>query len=112
MELQQIEPELRRIPASEARALLEEHESSGLTIAAFARSRGVEPWTLYNARAMARRRERRVPKRSFATVSVIDDATPNDDPIEMTLPSGLTVRITRGFDEVALRRLLGVLAGC
>ena len=112
MEPKENDTGLRRVPASEARALLEEQEGSGMSIAAFARGRGVEPWTLYNARAVARRKERRETNRTFAAVSVINDVGSEEAPIEMTLPSGLTLRVTRGFDEVTLRRLLGVIAGC
>jgi hypothetical protein len=112
MESEKKEAGLRRVQASEARALLKEQEGSGMSIAAFARGRGVEPWTLYNARAVARRKERREPKRTFAAVSVINDVGSEEAPIEITLLSGLTLRVTRGFDEVTLRRLLGVIAGC
>lgn len=103
---------LRRIPAVEARALLEEHEGSGMTLAAFARDRGVEPWTLYNARASARRKRQRSTERSFAAVTVIESSEQSAPSIEMVLPSGLVLRVQDGFDEVMLRRLLGVVAGC
>ena len=103
---------LRRIPAAEARALLEEHEGSGMTLAAFARDRGVKPWTLYNARARARRKQQRATEQSFAAVTVIAAGEQSAPSIEMVLPSGLVLRVQDGFDEVTLRRLLGVVAGC
>ena len=64
----------RRIPADEARSLLEEQEQSGLTMAAFARSKGVQPWTLYNARAQARKKASRQAGKSFAPIHVMDQS--------------------------------------
>lgn len=106
----------RTVPAAEARALVEEQRQSALSIAAFAREKNVKPWVLYNARASERRRAARKRPPRFAEVQVVDErpSLPADDgsAIELTLPSGVAVRVRRDFDEVALRRLLGVLGPC
>ena len=106
----------RTLPAAEARALLEEQRQSGMSIAAFARERNVKPWVLYNAHASARRRAARERSSRFAEVQVVDErpspAAASDSAIEIALPSGVAIRVRRDFDEVALRRLLGVLGSC
>ena len=114
--MQEAEPR-RRITAAEARALLPEVESSGLSTAAFARERGLEAWPLYNAIAVARRRDQGRHRAAFAEVSVVSakgsqGAPASTAPLEIALPSGLTVRVPSTFDEVALLRLLGTLAAC
>lgn len=106
----------RAVSAAEARELVEEQRTSGLSIAAFARERGVKPWALYNARAAERRRATRGRASRFAEIQVVDE--PAEAPviaggaIEVSLPSGVAIRVRRDFDEVALRRLLGVLGSC
>jgi hypothetical protein len=105
---------LRSVPASEARELLKEQRQSALNIATFARSRGVKPWSLYNAQALERRRTERASRSRLAEVQVVDTAAPYSSTaaIELALPSGMSIRVTRDFDEVALRRVLGVLSSC
>ena len=102
-------PKPRSVPAREAAALLEEQQSSGLTIAAFAKSKNVAPWSLYNARTRARKEE----KGSFSEIAIVSERREQPvDLIELVLPSGLTLRVRSDFDDVTLRRLLGVLATC
>ena len=102
-------PKPRSVPAREAAALLEEQQSSGLSIAAFAKSKNVAPWSLYNARTRARKEE----KGSFSEIAIVSErGEPSVDLIELVLPSGLTLRVRADFDDVTLRRLLGVLATC
>jgi len=107
-------PTPRSVPASEARKLLEEQRGSGLSIAAFARSKGVRAWSLYNAQAIARRRPRRSSEAALAEVRVVDAPAKQNNlaALELALPSGIAIRVNRDFDEVALRRVLGVLASC
>ena len=109
------ETKLRSIPASKARELLEEQRNSGLTIAKFARSKGVHPWTLYNAQASERRRFAKQRQPTLTEVRVVDalpSGSEHGAKIELALPSGIAIRVARDFDEVALRRLLGVLSAC
>lgn len=106
---------LRAVPLSEAKSLLAEQRESDLSVAAFARAKGVKPWSLYNARASEQRRTRKSTERRFAQVDVVDPPPRAADPsssIELVLPSGIALRVRRDFDEVALRRLLGVLGSC
>jgi hypothetical protein len=109
----QVNESLRSVPASEARELLKEQMQSDLSIAAFARSKGVKPWSLYNAKAVTRRRARGTSESRFAEVQVVDRVAEEvRTPLELALPSGICVRVQGEFDEVVLRRLLGVLASC
>ena len=102
-------PKPRSVPAREAAALLEEQQSSGLSVAAFAKSKNVAPWSLYTARTRARKEERG----GFSEVAIVNECRESPvNPIELVLPSGLPLRVSSGFDDVAHRRLLGVLATC
>ncbi len=99
----------RRTPADhEVPGLLKEQLESGLSLAAFARERGLGTWKLYKARRAA---------------ACLDDPTPAFDPVtvipsrpaapfELEFGGGLVLRIPRGFDEVSLRRLVEVLVRC
>ena len=104
------EAERPRVSASEADELLVEQQSSGLSIAAFAKAKGIPSWSLYNARSRARRKA----SREFTEVAIAParETGPSAPWIELALPSGITVRVPHDFEEVALRRLLGVLATC
>ena len=107
------ETEPRSVPATETRELLEEQRSSGLSVAKFARSKGVKPWSLYNAQSRERRLSVGRRKPQLTEVRVVDAADSGPSPkIELALPSGIAIRVARDFDEVALRRLLGVLSAC
>ena len=102
-------PRPRSVPAREAASLLEEQQGSGLSIAAFAKSKNVAPWSLYNARTRARKEE----GAGFSEVAIVSERGEGTaNPIELVLPSGLTLRVGSDFNDVALRRLLGVLATC
>jgi len=96
--------------------LLEEHKSSGLSLAEFARQRGIPAHRLYWARrkgrTSAKKTEQQIAGTEFREVVVRDGATHRPGPLELRLPSGISVGLTRDFDEVTLRRLLGVLAPC
>ncbi len=114
MKVEQPDP-LRTVPLSEAQSLLAEQRESDLSIAAFARAKGVKPWSLYNAKARDQRRSRKDAERRFSQVKVVElpkGAADPANPLELVLPSGVAIRIRRNFDEVALRRLLGVLGSC
>ena len=101
---------------AEARALLPELEASGSSVAAFARERGLQTWSLYKAARGAKKSAR--PKRSsLAEVLVVSRSQRRSGSapaaqLEVALPSGLAVRVPHGFDDVTLRRLLGILGSC
>ena len=104
----------RTIAAAEVPGLLAELEASGQPLAQFARERGIASWRLYEERRKARRggsgRSRRRGRAKFTPVSVTEDG--RAEPLELVLSAGHRVRIPAGFDETALRRLMGVLASC
>lgn len=107
----------RSLPARSERdrALLEEQERSGLSIAAFARERGIPAWRLYHARRA--RVGRRAPSVDLVeiggsqAVTAIAAASPVGG-LEMMLPNGLRIAVPPAFEESTLRRLLAVLASC
>jgi hypothetical protein len=95
---------------SSAAELLAEQERSGLTIAAFARKRGIVPWKLYDARRRARV-EREDARDRFAAVTVVDSARRGAG-FELALAGDRHLFIPHGFDEEELGRLLAVLDEC
>lgn len=101
---------------SEIRELIPALESSGQTVAAFAREHGIPAHRLYWARRQARaaclRDEGGIARAAFREVVVADQRSDAGSPIELRLPSGISIRVSADFDEVALRRLLGLLAPC
>ena len=90
--------------------LLAAQERSGLTIAAFARKRGIAPWRLYAARRSARVEGERARDR-FAAVTVIDSG-PLAAGFEIDFPGGRRLFIPRGFDADELARVVAVLSEC
>ena len=95
--------------------LLAELESSDLSVAEFARQRGIAAHRLYWARRQARTAaadEAESHHDHFAEAIVVQPSEANESAIELVLPSGLMLRLTRDFDEVALRRVLGCLGSC
>lgn len=101
--------------AAGIRHLLAEHEGSELSLAAFAREKGIAPYRLYDARRRSRLQRRKrdlLDRDAFAEVRVKDATDPASAALELTLPSGYAIRLARDFDEVTLRRLLGVLGSC
>jgi len=99
----------------QVRQVLEDLESSGLSVAEFARQQGVGAHRIYWARDRARASAKKRAASSggeFARLAVTDRAVQQEAPIELQLPTGICIRVTRDFDDVALRRLLGVLAQC
>ncbi len=86
--------------------LLEEQKRSGMSVAAFARERGVPVWRLYQAGKVRRRRRRA----EFIEVAVSRE--PKAAPLEIVVPGDLRVRVPRDFDEPTLRRLLAALTSC
>ena len=105
------------------------HARSGLSIQAFCLREGLESWNFHWWRRALERRDREVPPppkvgrphptterppapSAFWPVRVVPDvAKPMtaSAPIEIVMPAGPTVRVTRGFDPVALDAVLSVL---
>ena len=104
---------LRTPSRDEIPSLLDEQAASGLSIAAFARERGLTTWKLYTT---ARKRTRSKPngkrpraeRESFVPVSIIGSA----QAFELDLGARGTLRVPAGFDAEDLRRLLEVVGAC
>jgi hypothetical protein len=112
------------------RSLIAERETSGLSLARFARSRGIPEGTFSWWCAEVRRRDelRRAEKSdeasragaiSFVPVRIVaDDAPPTTAPrassrFEVILPGGARVRVPESADEESVARVLrAVVATC
>lgn len=104
---------------AEAAELLAEHKASGLSLAAFARKRGIGVerlrwWQRTPGRRVARRGRvsnavRLLPVRVRKTVEAAPPPTGTQDIFELALGDGRAVRMTSAFDAAGLRRLLSVL---
>jgi hypothetical protein len=110
------------------RRVIADQACCGLSIRAFCQREGLEPWNFHWWRQALARRDREVPSArtvaptnsandlpapsAFLPVRVVQDvAEPIAEigPIEIVIPAGPTVRVTRGFDPVALDAVLSVL---
>ncbi len=86
--------------------LIAQQESSGLSMAAFAREHNVSKWRFYEARRALRDRDS-----EFIEIAV-DPVQIDDVSLEIIFPRDLRVRISHDFDAVALRRLVEALTSC
>jgi hypothetical protein len=110
METPQQSSRRRRTPSdAEVPSLLAEIAKSKQSIAGFARSHGIAPWKLYEARR--KRRTKAAPPISFDPVRVVD---PSVTPllVELNHASGHRLLVPAGFDPATLRSLLEVLRAC
>ena len=102
---------------------------SGLSIRAFCQREGLESWNFHWWRRALDRRDHEVPPppkvgrpnstserppvpSAFLPVRVVQDVAEPIAvavPIEIVIPAGPTVRVTRGFDPIALDAVLSVL---
>ena len=105
------------------------HARSGLSIRAFCQREGLESWNFHWWRRALERRDReaappakvgrpnptteRPPAPSaFLPVRVVQDVAEPiavAGPIDIVIPAGPTVRVTSGFDRIALDAVLSVL---
>lgn len=98
------------------RGILREQEASGKTLRAFARDRGLSPWTLYSwrgklGRSRQRRRGRQEEEASFVAVDVVGEAQPAIE-IEVQLSDGVRVRAPRDVTTERLVELVRALRSC
>jgi len=104
---------------SDYEKLLTEQESSGLSLRAFAESRGVNVATFYgwHRRLRPKRAQHKKGGPALVPVRVVDpvtEATPACGPappqtFEVTIPGERVISVPVGFDAQELRRLLSVL---
>ena len=120
----------RRDPVKEQfwRRTIADQARGGLSIRAYCQREGLEPWNFHWWRLALARRDREVPSvqtvgrpnstterpvpSAFLPVRVVQDVAepiPETSPIEILLPAGPTVRVTKGFDPHALDAVLSVL---
>jgi hypothetical protein len=99
-------------------ALLAEFDSSGQTAGAFARSRGIAAWRIYNALQrrsgkLRARRRRAAADQALLPVRVVD-AKPvtGTAGLELVLTGGHRVTLGPDFDVATLRRLFQALSSC
>jgi transposase len=120
----------RRDPVKEQfwRTTIADQARSGLSVRAFCEREGLRPCNFHWWRQALARRDREVqPTRivrrpnsmverpmptTFLPVRVLQEVIAPiaaATPIEIVLPAGLTVRVLRGFDPIALEEVLSVL---
>ena len=103
--------------------LLAEYGASGLSLRAFAESKGIKPGTLYAWHRRLRPRVTRQKQKKSTLVPVrlvggVEEAAPTQPvttarSFEVTIPGERVVSVPIGFDAEELRRLLAVLdAAC
>jgi transposase-like protein len=98
----------RRWTASEAQAVLDAQEQSGLTAAQFAAREGFDVQRFYRwRRQLSRGAALAVP--AFTEITLAAAATRGDTRFEVELASGHLVRVPAEFDGAALRRLVAAL---
>lgn len=87
---------------------------SGLSLAAYARRRGVHPQRMYRWKRCLEGVEAAVPvgTSAFLPVRMAGSASSSSNAFEVLLGEPVRVRVPADFDEAALSRLLGVLSGC
>ena len=94
-------PSTRRWNTEDARAVLSQLDASRMGVAEFAARAGIDAQRLYRWRAQLR-----VTPPAFVEIARAPAA---QWPIEIVLRSGRVVRVTDGFGEDALRRLVRAL---
>ena len=108
----------RRITRDELPALLLDLDRSGLSIAAFARSRGVRPSPLYRARQQLTQDAIPSPTTSpskaadLIPIRVIDRGRASAASFTVEFASGTKLIVPPDFDAASLRSLLEVLGAC
>jgi len=108
--------------AGEMRAVFARFEESGLSLKAFGERESISYSTLqYWRRKLSGKESEKRPSHEaavatpLAPVRVIPDPTPVDsrpERFDVWLANGVSVEVPTGFDELELRRLVGVLSTC
>ena len=108
--------------ADEMRAVFGRFEESGLSLKAFGEREGIPYTTLvYWRRKFSGKEGRKKTSRPAAApaamtpVRIVPDATTvhsRSDRFEVWLSNGVSLEVPSGFDELELRRLVGILSTC
>ena len=86
--------------------LIKQQESSGQSIAAFAREHGEPKWKFYEGRRALRDCDSEFIEVDVAPLQV------SVQPLEIVLPGNLLIRVSPDFDSAAVCRLVEVLRSC
>ena|SRR5947209_5191337 len=90
------------------RRRIQQWQQSGLSVPAFCRLHDLAPASFYAWRRLIEQRD--AAAGPFVAVQVIAaDEPPAEQPFEVVLPGGRTLRVPPRFDQAALRQLLAVL---
>ena len=90
------------------RRWIRQWQTSGLSVRVFCARHGLATASFYHWRRVLERRATERP--AFVPVQVVADTPPPQaSALELVLTDGRAVRISPGFDEATLRRLLAVL---
>jgi len=104
----------RRHTRAEVDAILDRRDREGLTYEELAELTGIAKTTLswwsWRRRRESGQRRRGRSVAGFAEVVTVAEQPSQGTAMELTTPSGLALRIPADFDEVALERLLALLA--
>jgi hypothetical protein len=92
----------------EARAALTAWKKSGLSVERFARDRGLVPQRLY---WWKKKLEARASSTAIELLPVRVAEVKRGEPVLVLLRSGHMLKVSRGFDEEALARVVAVLEG-
>jgi hypothetical protein len=82
-------------------------QQSGLSVRGFCARHGLAQPSFYAWRRQIQQRD--AVAGTFVAVQVVPDDELPPSPFEIVLPGGRTLRVPRGFDANALRKLLAVL---
>ncbi len=99
------------------RGLFAEQEASGQSLRAFARERGLSPWTLYGWRGKLGRSRlrRRGEGGGLVAVELVGGLRPREDSasnFEVVLADGCRVRVPKDIETVRLAELVAALRSC
>lgn len=108
---QQIDRRRGRDLAAHYRELLARQEESGLSVVEFARRSGLSWATLYSWRRRLARGEDE-PKLVEVHVPADGESAECRDGLELVVGDRYRICVERGFDELALERLLAILVRC
>lgn len=100
-----------RWTVAEARAALHEVAASGLTVSAYAVREGLDAERFYRWRrrlGVGRKRQRATAPTTPALIELRPVAR-RAEPVEIVLPSGVTLRVAEAIDPAALARLVAAL---
>ena len=93
--------------------LLVRRECHGWSWPELSRRSGLPVWKLHWwRRRLAKAKRSRRAQRAFVPVQVVEAARCDSPPLELSTPSGISIRVPAQFDGEHLRRLLKAVESC